>query len=201
MSSTKQATMKDVASTAGVSQQTVSRVLRTPDAVARATRTRVAEVIAELGYVPNEAAQRLQSARFAQTPVPLSVGVETPGDTTTARDDLPYPQASQILDSLHALARAWGVPNLASTMRGSMSRSLSVVKDQLTAHDLEGPGALLAVHGQLALASRSEPLAHLEEHLRARVECLRPRRPDAYDWVSLVALADELLAAVAGTDT
>jgi hypothetical protein len=201
MTLTRRTTMRDVAFTAGVSQQTVSRVLRTPDAVAAATRTRVAEVIADLGYVPNEAAQRLQSTRFERAPAPLPVSDVSYRKTASMNGDLSYRQATEVLESLHTLARAWGVPNIGSTTRRSMSESLAVVKEQLSAHDLEGPRALLALHGQLAHASRDVALAHLEEHLRVQVEAIRPHEPDAYDWPALVALAGDLIAAMeeAGT--
>lgn len=63
-------TMKDVARRVGVSAITVSRALRTPDKVAEALRTRIAQVCQELGYVPNHAASVLASAR-SQTIVAL----------------------------------------------------------------------------------------------------------------------------------
>jgi DNA-binding LacI/PurR family transcriptional regulator len=46
--------MKDVAHHAGVSLGTVSNVLNQPDLVSPATRQRVLESIAELGFVRNE---------------------------------------------------------------------------------------------------------------------------------------------------
>ncbi|MEB3043751.1 LacI family DNA-binding transcriptional regulator [Rhizobium mulingense] len=56
-------TLEDVASLAGVSPITVSRVLRKPDAVSPALRVRVNAAVKELGYVPNLAASRLASSR------------------------------------------------------------------------------------------------------------------------------------------
>jgi len=53
------ATMQDVAAVAGVSHQTVSRVLNDHPNVSRQTRVRVAAAIAELGYRPNRAARAL----------------------------------------------------------------------------------------------------------------------------------------------
>jgi LacI family gluconate utilization system Gnt-I transcriptional repressor len=55
--------LDDVASFAGVSPITVSRVLRKPDAVSEPLRQRVNAAVRELGYVPNIAASRLASAR------------------------------------------------------------------------------------------------------------------------------------------
>src|SRR3954465_14038394 len=58
-----QVAMSDVARAAGVSKQTVSNVLRAPDRVSQATIDRVRQVIADLDYHPNSAAQSLSSGR------------------------------------------------------------------------------------------------------------------------------------------
>lgn len=55
--------LADVAELAGVSQQTVSRVVRRSPSVARRTRERVEAAIAELGYRPNSAARALVTRR------------------------------------------------------------------------------------------------------------------------------------------
>jgi DNA-binding LacI/PurR family transcriptional regulator len=59
----KVATMKDVAARAGVSYQTVSRVVNESPHVKRETRARVAEAVGELRYRPNNAARHLVSRR------------------------------------------------------------------------------------------------------------------------------------------
>ncbi len=56
-------TLDDVASLAGVSPITVSRVLRQPATVSETLRLRVIEAVEKLGYVPNVAASRLASSR------------------------------------------------------------------------------------------------------------------------------------------
>lgn len=56
-------TLYDVASMAGVSTATVSRVVHGLDRVRESTRTRVLAVIEELGYVPDGAAQSLSRRR------------------------------------------------------------------------------------------------------------------------------------------
>lgn len=56
-------TIRDVASKAGVSIKTVSRVLNHEPMVGEETLTRVENVMAELGYVPNILAQRLARGR------------------------------------------------------------------------------------------------------------------------------------------
>ncbi|WP_024874361.1 LacI family DNA-binding transcriptional regulator [Saccharomonospora piscinae] len=57
------AVMADVARLAGVSQQTVSRVLNEHPSVSPVTRTRVVAAIEELGYRPNTAARALVTRR------------------------------------------------------------------------------------------------------------------------------------------
>jgi len=56
-------TMKDVASAAGVSTQTVSRVVNDHPDVAPETRQRIQEVIDQIGYRPNVLARSLISQR------------------------------------------------------------------------------------------------------------------------------------------
>ncbi|MBO0833701.1 MAG: LacI family DNA-binding transcriptional regulator, partial [Actinobacteria bacterium] len=57
------ATLYDVARLAGVSTATVSRVVHGQDRVRDSTRARVSEVIRQLGYVPDGAAQSLSRRR------------------------------------------------------------------------------------------------------------------------------------------
>lgn len=59
----KAATVYDVADRAGVSIATVSRVLRSPDAVRPATRERVLDAVTALGYVPSGSARGLAERR------------------------------------------------------------------------------------------------------------------------------------------
>ncbi|MEO6113947.1 MAG: LacI family DNA-binding transcriptional regulator [Sphingomicrobium sp.] len=56
-------TIRHVAAEAGVSLQTVSRVINNGPNVREAVKARVEEVVARLGYVPNLAAQRLGGSR------------------------------------------------------------------------------------------------------------------------------------------
>src|SRR6266567_4824881 len=60
---TEPAGVIDVAGRAGVSIGTVSNVLNHPERVAPATRDRVLQAIAELGFVRNEAARQLRAGR------------------------------------------------------------------------------------------------------------------------------------------
>lgn len=64
-------TVSDVARLAGVSRQTVSNVLNSPQIVREATRLRVSAAIAELGYRPHASAQRLRTRRSSTIAVRL----------------------------------------------------------------------------------------------------------------------------------
>ena len=77
--------MGDVASRAGVSYQTVSRVLNAPDIVRPDTRERVLEAISELGYTRNRAARALKTARSSLLGVLTDdLSLFGPAETTTA---------------------------------------------------------------------------------------------------------------------
>ncbi|TDT66402.1 LacI family DNA-binding transcriptional regulator [Frigoribacterium sp. PhB116] len=64
-------TVVDVAKEAGVSRQTVSNVLNTPDIVAPATRSRVEQAIASLAYRPHASARRLRTRKSSTIGVRL----------------------------------------------------------------------------------------------------------------------------------
>lgn len=64
--------MEDVARVAGVSGQTVSRVVNGRGYVGEATRVKVVSAMAELGYRPNSAARALRSGRFRAVGVIMS---------------------------------------------------------------------------------------------------------------------------------
>ncbi len=61
----RRVTIDDVAEVAGVSYQTVSRVINDKPEVSPATRQRVQDVITELGYRPSRVARSLATARTA----------------------------------------------------------------------------------------------------------------------------------------
>lgn len=60
------ATIVDVASLAGVSTKTVSRVVNDEPNVRSTTKEKVDRAIAQLAYEPNQAARRLVAFRSAQ---------------------------------------------------------------------------------------------------------------------------------------
>src|SRR5262245_25842877 len=59
----RRATLSDVALRAGVSPVTASRVLRRPEMVSPALRSRVETAVRELAYIPNRLASALASSR------------------------------------------------------------------------------------------------------------------------------------------
>ena len=59
----RKVTIKDVAQAAGVSTQTVSRVINSRPDVSPNTRLRVKQVISDLGYSPNVLARSLSRGR------------------------------------------------------------------------------------------------------------------------------------------
>ena len=67
----KPPTVEDVARAAGVSRQTVSNVVNSPDIVRPATRDRVERAIADLAYRPDAAARRLRTRRSSTIAVHL----------------------------------------------------------------------------------------------------------------------------------
>ncbi len=128
--------MSDVAQRAGVSHQTVSRVLNEHPNVREQTRQRVNAAIAELGYRPNRIARALASRRFH------SVGVVT-------TDTVAHGPASTLLGIERAArARGWGlaVAAPAAATRAAMREAIEAVLDQ-------GAGGLLVIAGDDAVAA------------------------------------------------
>jgi LacI family transcriptional regulator len=76
--------IRDVAAEAGVSVGTVSNVLNRPELVAPATRVRVEEAIAALGFVRNESARQLRAGR-SRTIGLVVLDVSNPFFTDVAR--------------------------------------------------------------------------------------------------------------------
>lgn len=74
--------IRDVARLAGVSYQTVSRVLNDSPSIKESTKQRVLDVIAEIGYRPNQAARTLVTSRSRTIGV-LSQQTEFYGPTTS----------------------------------------------------------------------------------------------------------------------
>ena len=76
--------IKDVADRAGVSVGTVSNVLNRPERVSEATRAKVWQAIADLGFVRNESGRQLRAGR-SRTIAYLGLAVTNPYFTDVAR--------------------------------------------------------------------------------------------------------------------
>ncbi len=88
------ATIYDIAKHVGVSAGTVSRALSRPDKVLPATRARIEEAVAALGYVPNAVARNLKTQRSGKILVTVP--------------DIANPFFAQILQGAEDAAQAVG---------------------------------------------------------------------------------------------
>ena len=66
--------IRDVARVAGVSHQTVSNAINSPDMVSDSTRKRIKAAIKQLGYRPNASARRLRSGQSDTIALGISIG-------------------------------------------------------------------------------------------------------------------------------
>lgn len=117
MSKNKNATLEDVARHAGVSYQTVSRVLNKSVNVAEKTRLRVEQAIEELRYVPNRLAQQLVGKRS------LTLGLIT--------TSLALHAPSQIAASVKKHAREAGYQVLISMMDESSAAVTAAIQQSI----------------------------------------------------------------------
>ena len=97
--SPRRPSMGDVAARAGVSYQTVSRVLNEPHIVRPETRMRVLAAITELGYTRNRAARALKTSRSSL------IGVLTDGSSLFGPAETTA--AVEAAASTREAARAW----------------------------------------------------------------------------------------------
>ena len=96
--------MGDVAAAAGVSQQTVSRVVNHSDAVRPKTVEKVLQAMAEVGYSPNFAARSLRSGRTSAIGV-LATDLSRTGELRTVQAIVDATRRSDfavVLDRLEA---------------------------------------------------------------------------------------------------
>lgn len=115
--------MADVAALAGVSHQTVSRVLNEPERVKPATRERVEEAIAELGYRRNLAARSLATQHTRLVGV-LATSLDYHGPAST-------------LAAVEDAARAAGYATLVGIVNGDHAE-VAPLLDSFLARGVEG---------------------------------------------------------------
>ena len=101
------ATIRDVARRAGVGTGTISRLFNDPKSVAPATRARIEEAIAALGYRPNQTARSLSLGRT------MTLGLLIP--------DITNPFFPQVTRGLADTARAAGYEVLLAHTDGSLA--------------------------------------------------------------------------------
>lgn len=143
--------MADVARRAGVSIQTVSRVLNEPELVRESTREAVTAAIADLGYMRNRAARALKTTRSSLIGVLTDgTGLFGPIETTTA---------------IEAAAREAGYAVLLTTARpGDEGRAVGA--------ELHGSGAdgIVVIAGHDAMLPAVEAVARTTPVLAVTAE-------------------------------
>ena|SRR5581483_1377961 len=116
-------TIKDVARRAGVSPMTVSRVINSSPSVSPATRSRVEEAIADLGYIPSRLARGLSARRT--------------GTLALIVPDVANPFFTLIVRGSEDVARRAGYRLLLCDTRADLELEREVI-DELIAHRVEG---------------------------------------------------------------
>jgi DNA-binding LacI/PurR family transcriptional regulator len=144
--------IRDVAAAAGVSYQTVSRVLNDSPKVNSETRRHVLDVIAQLGYRPNRAARALGSGRSAAV-------------TTVIANTTLYGYAST-LQGIEEAARvrglAVGVRVVESASAADVQHAVDYVSDPnaggviVIAFDAAGAGVLRALPADVPAVAATE---------------------------------------------
>lgn len=140
MSSTRPPVMSDVAALAGVSHQTVSRVLNDHPSVRPGTRRRVLDAVAALGYRRNLAARALVTRRSGVIGV-LASGSALFGPTST-------------LISIENAARELGLFVSLATLPVWDSEDVAAVLEHFMAEGVDGV-VVLAAHDEAVEAVRS----------------------------------------------
>jgi LacI family transcriptional regulator len=116
-------TIKDVARHAGVSPMTVSRVINRSPSVSSATRSRVEQSIADLGYIPSRLARGLSAQRT--------------GTLALIVPDVANPFFTLIVRGSEDVARRAGYRLLLCDTRADLEAEREVI-DELIAHRVEG---------------------------------------------------------------
>ena len=124
MRARRRVTIRDVAAAAGVSHQTVSRVLnRRPD-VAEETRTRIWQIIEEMNYQPSAIARSLTQQRS------LTLGIVTAG--------LKYVGPSRTLNGITKQAEALGYNLLLKELPDFHANSVQPLLNSLLERQVDG---------------------------------------------------------------
>lgn len=185
--------MGDVAARAGVSYQTVSRVLNEPEIVRPATRERVLAAIADLGYARNRAARALKTSRSSLIGVLTdNLSLFGPAETTTAIEAAARAAGySVVLTSMPSEPR--GADRVGAELLGSGVEGILVI----AAHEGMSP-AVSAVAGSapVVVVSAQPPrevgvdVVGIDQALGARLVVEHLRRTGAGSIVHLAGPSD-----------
>jgi len=161
-------TIATVAERAGVSRQTVSNVINTPEVVRPETRERVREAISSLGYRVNQAARQMRTGRSKL----IAVRIEP------ARDGI----NGSVLDRfLHGLTDAAGLAGYRVMLYTAAddAAEIATYDELLSAYDLDGFVLTSTHHGDPRtswLAERDVPFVTFGRPWGA---------PDTHSWVDV----------------
>ena len=161
-------TIATVAERAGVSRQTVSNVINTPEVVRAETRERVREAIDSLGYRVNQAARQMRTGRSRV----IAVRIEP------ARDGINGSVLDRFLHGLTDAAALAGYRVMLYTAADD-EHEIATYDDLLTAHDLDGFVLTSTHHGDPRtdwLAARDVPFVTFGRPWGA---------PDTHSWVDV----------------
>lgn len=135
--------MSDVAHAAGVSHQTVSRVVNGSDKVAAATRERVEAAIRDLGYRRNQQARALVTQRSGL------VGILASG--------FPHMGPASTVGAIEVAARAAGFATIVAVLQDPGAEDVGEVCDTFLSHGVQG---IIVVAPQESLADRARAATH-----------------------------------------
>lgn len=161
-------TIATVARRAGVSRQTVSNVLNTPDVVRAETRERVREAIAALGYRANQAARQMRTGRSRL----IAVRIEP------ARDGINGSVLDRFLHGLTDAAAPAGYRVMLYTATDDTDE-IATYENLLTSYDLDAFVLTSTHHGDVRtswLAGREVPFVTFGRPWGA---------PDTHSWVDV----------------
>lgn len=168
MQNVEKVTIATVARQAGVSRQTVSNVINTPDVVRAETRERVREAIADLGYRVNQAARQMRTGRSRL----IAVRIEP------ARDGINGSVLDRFLHGLTDAAAPAGYRVMLYTAADDADE-IATYDDLLSAYDLDGFVLTSTHHGDVRtswLAGRQVPFVTFGRPWGA---------PDMHSWVDI----------------
>ena len=186
--------MNDVARAAGVSLKTVSNVLNDYEFIRPATKQKVLDAIAELGYEANLTARSLRSGKTRMLGLVLS--------------DLSIPYYGELASRLMTVAVSRGYRVLVEQSGGAAGHELSALQGpfrQLTDGLLFTPLALDA--GTIAAHQGSKPIVMLGEHIAdPRFDLVTMKNAEAAEAITVHLLASgrrriAVLGAAAGATT